>query len=293
MNSEELLQKIKNLNIWKKRDQRAPHKPLLILYALGQLQAKQQIHLPYSEVKIPLKELLMEFGPSRSSYHPEHPFVRLTGDGIWELSEEVDKRSFTDKYLLSTNIVGGFRQDVYNLFANDPTLLQDVAQFLLNEHFPDTIHEDILRAVGLDFETQLKRRRDPKFREKILQAYGYNCAVCGFNVRLGHNLVGVEAAHIKWHQAGGPDIESNGIALCSMHHKLFDRGVFTFSDHNELLVATQAHGTNGFEEWLMKFHGQKLRDPIHPAYQPSEDFLGWHVREVFRGPARYQAGDIN
>ena len=68
---------------------------------------------------------------------------------------------------------------------------------------------------------------------------------------------------------------------------------FYFSDHNELLVATQAHGTNGFEEWLMKFHGQKLRDPIHPAYQPSEDFLGWHVREVFRGPARYQAGDIN
>jgi len=43
----------------------------------------------------------------------------------------------------------------------------------------------------------------------------------------------------------------------------------------------------------MKFHGQKLRDPIHPAYQPSEDFLGWHVREVFRGPARYQANDIN
>jgi putative restriction endonuclease len=110
---------------------------LLILYALGQLQSKQQIHLPYSEVKIPLKELLMEFGPSRSSYHPEHPFVRLTGDGIWELSEDIDKRSFTDKYLLSTNIMGGFRQDVYNLFDNDPTLLQDAAQFLLNEHFPD------------------------------------------------------------------------------------------------------------------------------------------------------------
>lgn len=68
MNREEVLQKIKNLNIWKKRDQRAPHKPLLILYALGQLQAKQQMHLPYREVKIPLKELLMEFGPSRSSY---------------------------------------------------------------------------------------------------------------------------------------------------------------------------------------------------------------------------------
>ncbi len=47
----------------------------------------------------------------------------------------------------------------------------------------------------------------------------------------------IEAAHIKWHQAGGPDIEQNGIALCSMHHKLFDRGVFTITNTMKLQVA--------------------------------------------------------
>ncbi|MCY8233462.1 phosphorothioated DNA-binding restriction endonuclease [Priestia endophytica] len=286
MTREELLEKIKHLKIWKKEDQRAPHKPLLILYALGQLQSRKQLQLPYSEVKLPLKELLIEFGPPRYSYHPEQPFVRLAGDEIWELSEEVDKRSFTDKSLLQINLIGGFKESVHELLKTDRTLIQEIAQFLLNEHFPDTIHEDILRAVGLEFETYLKRKRDPKFREKILQAYEYSCAICGFNVRLGHSLVGVEAAHIKWHQAGGPDVENNGIALCSMHHKLFDRGVFTFSKNNELLVAAQAHGTHGFEDWLMRFHGQKIRRPIHPLYQPQEDFIEWHVREVFKGPAR-------
>lgn len=75
--------------------------------------------------------------------------------------------------------------------------------------------------IGLDIEFKGKRSRDPNFRNKILRAYKYSCAVCGFNVRLGNNLVGIEAAHIKWHQAGGPDREDNGIALCSMHHKLF------------------------------------------------------------------------
>ncbi|MFB9759250.1 phosphorothioated DNA-binding restriction endonuclease [Ectobacillus funiculus] len=288
MDREEVLERIRHLNIWKKGDQRAPHKPLLILYALGQLQSQKQIQLPYSDVKLPLKELLMEFGPPRSSYHPEHRFVRLTGDGIWELSEEIDKRSFTDKSLLQMNVTGGFKKEVYNLLSTDHTLFQDIAQFLLNEHFPDTIHEDILGAVGLGFETHVKRKRDPKFRERILQAYEYSCAVCGFNVRLGHTLVGVEAAHIKWHQAGGPDTEDNGIVLCSMHHKLFDRGVFTLSENKELLVAAQAHGTHGFEDWLMRFHSQKLREPIHPLYQPQEQFIHWHIREVFRGPARYQ-----
>jgi putative restriction endonuclease len=196
------------------------------------------LQLPYSEVKLPLKELLIEFGPPRYSYHPEQPFVRLAGDGIWKLREKVDKRSFTDKSLLQNNLIGGFKESVHELLKMDRTLIQEIARFLLHEHFPDTIHEDILRAVGLEFETYLKRKRDPKFREKILQAYEYSCAICGFNVRLGHSLVGVEAAHIKWHQAGGPDVENNGIALCSMHHKLFDRGVFTFSKNKELLVAT-------------------------------------------------------
>ena len=32
---------------------------------------------------------------------------------------------------------------------------------------------------------------------------------------------------IKWHQVKGPDSENNGIALCSMNHKLFDSGVFS------------------------------------------------------------------
>jgi len=38
------------------------------------------------------------------------------------------------------------------------------------------------------------------------------------------------------------------------HHKLFDRGLFTLSQERELLVAEKAHGTNGFQEWLMRYH---------------------------------------
>lgn len=106
-------------------------------------------------------------------------------------------------------------------------------------------------------------------------------------MRLGNNLVGVEAAHIKWHQAGGPDIEENGIALCSLHHKLFDRGAFTLTESKELLVAESANGTNRFNEWLMKFHGKQIRLPFHPNYQPQNSFLTWHVSEVFKGPSKY------
>ncbi|NLA46738.1 MAG: hypothetical protein GX866_04260, partial [Firmicutes bacterium] len=143
-----------------------------------------------------------------------------------------------------------------------------------------------------DLESAAKTRRSPDFRNRILRAYEYQCAVCGFNVRLGDTLVAVEAAHIKWHQYGGPDCEENGIALCSMHHKLFDKGVFTLDQSLVFRVAEEAHGTFGFEEWLMRYHGRPIRQPQKPDYYPNENYINWHVREVFRGPSRYTADNM-
>ncbi|WP_159888651.1 phosphorothioated DNA-binding restriction endonuclease [Paenibacillus puerhi] len=287
MEASDLKDKVSNLSIWKKNGQRAPHKPLLILLGLAQLQQNRTV-LPYELVRGKLKKLLIEFGPPRKSYHPEQPFVRLTTDGIWRLTGSVDRRNFTDKLLLSEQVAGGFNEEVLSLLRNNELLVQELAELLLNEHFPETVHQDILEEVGLDLSVRRNRKRDPNFRDRILKAYEYSCAVCGFNVRLGHQLVGIDAAHIQWHQAGGPDTEENGIALCSLHHKLFDRGVFTITREREMLVAEQAHGTHGFEEWLMSFHGKKVRSPIHPVYMPKDNFINWHIREVFRGPARYR-----
>lgn len=290
MKGSQLKVAIKNLSVWRRGDERAPHKPLLILLALGQLQVKKMQHLAYAEIRESLKDLLIEFGPIRRSYHPEQPFVRLTNDGIWTLNTSIEKTNIRDKWLLNNNVVGGFNDEVYSLLVSDGALIREVAQIILNSHFPQTIHEDILTAVGLDFHVVINKRRDPKFRENVLRAYEYRCAVCGFDVRLGNNLVAVEAAHIKWHQAGGPDNENNGIALCAMHHKLFDRGVFTLTNSRQLLVAEGAYGTSGFQEWLMCYHGKKVASPIHPEYQPQDVYVNWHVKEVFRGPSRYHAG---
>jgi putative restriction endonuclease len=284
MNSFELKDRINNLSIWKKGDQRAPHKPLLILFALGQLQADKPRFISYEVTRGKLMELLREFGPLRKSYHPVEPFVRLRRDGIWLLDKEANPKSPSNRQLLEDKVSGGFTSEVYQLLKNDSRLVQEIAHIILDSHFPETIHQDILDAVGLDFTIYTKKKRDPKFREKILRAYGYSCAVCGFNVRLSHALVGVEAAHIKWHQAGGPDTEENGIALCSLHHKLFDRGVFTLTTERKMIVSQDAHGTHGFEEWLMRFNGQEVREPIQSYYYPDSAFLHWHVREVFKGP---------
>lgn len=229
--------------------------------------------------------MLVEFGPSSNTYRPEEPFVRLMNDGIWQLDSPHDRRNPSNKLLLEHDVKGGFTSEVNSLLIEDSRLVTELAEIVLHDHFPETLHDDILRHVGLDLLYLSKRRkRDPDFRNKILQAYEHRCAVCGFNVRLGNQLVGIEAAHIKWHQAGGPDIEENGIALCSMHHKLFDRGVFTITNSSELIVSESAHGSFDFEEWLMRYHGSRIKAPINPNYEYS--YTDWHVKEVFKGPGR-------
>jgi len=68
MDKEEVRKLITGLNVWKRGDQRAPHKPLLLLYALGRcLQGRDRL-IPYEDVDRELKKLLLEFGPPRKAF---------------------------------------------------------------------------------------------------------------------------------------------------------------------------------------------------------------------------------
>lgn len=293
MDKEVILKKISNLRTWSRGDQRAVHKPLLVLYSLGQLQAGNK-KLLYQDIDEPLKELLKYFGPSSNHYRPHYPFWRLQNDDIWELlntdkvtANNTDDVSVTE--LIEYKVSGGFKPEILKLFKNNPKLLLKVARELLTAHFPETWHEEIIDAVGLSSihnqNDLIKRKRDPDFRRRILIAYQYTCAVCRTSLKIGNQWPTLEAAHIKWHQANGPDIESNGIALCCTHHKLFDRGAFTLDDKNKLIVSEELHG-EGLSEIILKYHGKSISKTVRKSYMPELDFKNWHRNQVFRGNAR-------
>jgi len=290
MDRAELKKKVRNLTVWKKGQERAPHKPLLVLYAIGMKLSEGKRLIPYRDVDEQLKKLLAEFGPYRSNYRTAYPFWRLQNDNIWEvqstkkISENISG-DVSKKDLLNSDSVGGFNEEVFNELKKNPKLVHDIINELLNSNFPETIHKDILDAVGIHIKGRklVTRYRNPEFREKVLRAYEYECAICGFNVRLDHYPVALEAAHIKWFQAGGPDKECNGLALCALHHKLFDRGALTLSKDLKVLVSDHAYGTQGFHEWLGNFRGKKIKIPRRKIYFPEHNFRHWHVREVFNG----------
>lgn len=295
MSRDWLLGRIDELNVWRSGDQRAPHKPLLLLYALGRLSRGERSPVAFRELGPELARLLEEFGPARSSYHPEYPFWRLQNDELWivQCERPVELRaSNTDpprSELENANAMGGFPDQVQESLVADLTLLAEVAQRLLSRHFPGSIHDEILDAVGLELTGKVYRqRRDPAFRRRILTAYEYSCALCALDLRLGTVSVALEAAHIKWHQAGGPDTETNGLALCSLHHKTFDLGAYTISPEGVVCVSDQLMSDSPeSERVLLRHHGGRLRSPQRPEQQPDAAFLEWHRQEVFKGSARH------
>jgi putative restriction endonuclease len=288
-----LTDRFDSLATWSRGDQRAPHKPLLVLYALGRWQRGETADIPFIEVEPALTDLLKEFGPPRQSFHPEYPFWRLQNDGVWTVTSDAPMRSRASNTdppkseLLATHARGGFSDEVKAALTARPDALTAIATSLLERHFPESLHPDILDAVGLTLEPVGDRKRDPKFRLRILTAYESRCAVCGFDVRLGDRLLALEAAHIRWHQSGGPSDESNGLALCALHHKAFDLGAFGVSPDGVILVSDRVNGSNGLQEWLLAHHGKPIRPPQRPDWAPRRAHLEWHGREVFKGSPRF------
>ena len=298
MTRAEILRRFQAFIVWRRHEERAPHKPLLILYAIGKLLIdEKQLH--YAAIENDLHDLLKDFGPWRKRYRPEDPFWRLKNarndeDRIWEIpnAHKISEGRRSDGTSTSNALigdlrehgVGGFLQPIAAQLRDDVGLRFEVVGRLLGSHFPVTYHTDILQAVGIEWAFGASQRpRDPRFRQRVLEAYEHRCAICGFNVTFRERSVGLEAAHIKWRMAEGPDTPRNGMALCALHHKLFDRGVFTMSDQLAIKVSEQADATSpGFEEWLGRFEGRDIYLPSEP-YLPDAAYVQWHTKQVFKG----------
>ncbi len=277
----------------------SPHKPLLLILALADLQNNKNRLMAFEEVFERLSHLLIDFGPQRKSYHPELPFWRLQNDGeFWEIpvSDSIMRHqgvysrntNVSSKILKSFNTCGGFTQAAYSFLKSHPEIVNQLVTDLLDSHFPASMHESILDAVGMPWKQigPAGRKRSSEFRDMVLRIYEYRCAICGFDGRLGTQDLALEAAHIKWFAAGGPDTEKNGLALCVFHHRMFDRGAIGLGNNSEIIISQLVNGGRQVQELLIKYSGQKLRNPQTKEYRPNSEFVDWHYNEVFRKPGR-------
>ena len=126
---------------------------------------------------------------------------------------------------------------------------------------------------------QPRRLGQGAFRKLVLEAYGRRCAVTG-----EHSVPVLQASHIK----PFADIErheiTNGLALRSDIHTLFDQGYVTVTPEYRFLVSPRLREdfNNGQVYYDYAEHHTRILLPHEPALCPNREHLEWHLSEVFK-----------
>jgi putative restriction endonuclease len=296
LTDDEVIERFTALRQHQKDGKRSPHKPLLVLTALGRLAGEGTSVTRFSQLEEHLSSLINTFGPpsrTGAATSAAYPFTRLRTDGIWELDADVPMDVVGP--LQASDVSGRFTPPIEEALRSSRRLVNRVARMLVDSQFPDTLAGDVLLQAGLDPDLVLRsddlpleatpgRSRSRAWVIDILHAWDRSCAFCGYDGQLGSSIVGIEAAHIRWFNLGGPDAVDNGLALCALHHKLFDRGALGIDDGYRVKVSNRFTGRRAASRSVYELHGVELL-PRPGTSLPGEEYVVWHNREVFKGEA--------
>ena len=286
----DLKARFKAIRAWKRADRRAPHKPLLLLLALGRLQRGEDRLVRFGELEDRLGALLDAFGNSTARQQPDYPFWHLCADSLWEIPSAAElplhkdgKRPYLEPLRAAA---GGFPKEIQKTLLDNPKMVAEIAGAVLAEHFPPSYHQRLLAEVGLTLHvltTSSRRKRDPDFSKAVLAAYEHRCAVCGLDAALNGKVIGLEAAHVHWHCHGGPDTLDNGLCLCRLHHGALDDGAIGIGNDDEVIVSGRLSGGRIVRCMIQRFDKKRLGKPAtgHPTV--AAGFRRWHLDQVFKG----------
>jgi putative restriction endonuclease len=116
----------------------------------------------------------------------------------------------------------------------------------------------------------------------VLLAWDRQCAFCGYDGQLAGATAGIDAAHVRWFTFDGPDDPDNGLALCVLHHKLFDLGVLGLDLSLRVLVSGMFTARTPAGRAVYELHRRPLT-PRPGTTTPAARHITWHSREVFKG----------
>lgn len=145
------------------------------------------------------------------------------------------------------------------------------------EREPERVHEPPEEFFGpVDRATMLTERkvRDRQFRKRVIEAYDCRCALTGMRLINGGGRAEVQAAHVMSVEAGGPDKETNGLALSGTVHWMFDRGLISLSDAGDILLSSKINDVESVEKLIRP--DRRAIFPANGKLKPHPRYLAWH-----------------
>ena len=92
------------------------------------------------------------------------------------------------------------------------------------------------------------------------------------------------ASHIvPWSENEGVRADpENGLCLCMLHDKAFDRGLISIQSSLEIIISSDVKlSKSDFVKYsITKFHGEKIKLPRR--FPPKAEYIQWHFENVFQ-----------
>lgn len=125
----------------------------------------------------------------------------------------------------------------------------------------------------------LTRLSQSFFRRAVLASYQNTCCLCGLD--LPTMLV---ASHIKpWAVSEETRTDpENGLCLCVLHDKAYDRGLLAVTAAYEVIVSPAVRKSKAkfTEAALLAFDKKPIQMPSR--FAPKAEYLQWHLERVFQ-----------
>ena len=221
---------------------------------------------------------------ARDRHYTNRGLLRCQGDEVpLGVLRQVSGRPNPRYRVLGLALVDGWQEGFFRLEGFSPAgeahsyasskqihsliAAQEAAMAGTSTFAPDDLVDARERLAG----SIIRRRGQPEFRGKLLEAYGRRCAVTGYDVEEA-----LEACHIIPYRGPETDHLTNGLLLRADLHTLFDLGLIAVDPETaRVLVAAKLRGTA--YEFLA---AAVLRSPTDTALKPSREALEHHRRQA-------------
>ena len=217
--------------------------------------------------------------------------ARLLGRTPASVARKLGNFGAFDPLLASKGIVGlkhysKLDEEVWKQYRENWDALVDDSRALLTvKRAPKVEAIDDAPVISLPTgptekpRTVLVRLCQAFFRRTILSSYQYRCCVC--EIDFPELLT---ASHIvSWaaNQKTRTDPE-NGLCLCAIHDRAFDKGFISVGSKLQLLVSpiVETSPSKFISIALTSFRNTNIRPPTR--FLPKAEFLAWHRKNVFR-----------
>jgi putative restriction endonuclease len=252
--------------------------------------------------------------------NPVMPFNHLRSEGFWHLIDlhesaldlqHIDRNEIFRR-IKNQALMARLDDDLFTLLQF-PDSRDSLRRVLVEEYFSPEIRPIIVEVSRIttesfEYSRDLLNRsrgrfnlqespsideiyvtevRSTAFRRVVVEAYHHTCAVCRIRIVTPEGRTSVAAAHIvPWSHSHNDD-PRNGMALCGLHHWVFDQGLIGITPEYMIKVSPILALADPHTEPILALNKTTLYKPPDHFLWPARAALRWHMDHVFR-PASLQ-----